>query len=131
VRLSAPVPVLRSFDEAKAREFYVGYLGFAVRFEHRFAPDLPLYMGIERDACELHLSEHHGDATPGASIRIAVDDIDALHAELTGKAYRFARPAIEPRPWGTREVAVTDPFGNRITFAAVDETAKISSDTGS
>jgi len=124
MRMSAPVPVLRIFDEAKAREFYLGYLGFAVRFEHRFEPGLPLYLGIERDACELHLSEHHGDATPGSSVRIAVDDIDALHAELSARAYRYARPAIEPRPWGTREITISDPFGNRVTFAAVDTTSK-------
>ena len=32
------VPVLRSFDEAKAREFYVDFLGFTVEWEHRFEP---------------------------------------------------------------------------------------------
>ena len=26
----ATIPILRSFDEAKAREFYVDWLGFAV-----------------------------------------------------------------------------------------------------
>jgi hypothetical protein len=29
-------PILRSFDEAKAREFYIDYLGFSVDWEHRF-----------------------------------------------------------------------------------------------
>ena len=33
----APNPVLRSFDEAKARAFYFGFLGFEGVFEHRFA----------------------------------------------------------------------------------------------
>ena len=106
------------FDEAKAREFYLEFLGFTVKFEHRFAPDLPLYMGLVRDGCELHLSEHHGDGSPGANIRIALDDIDALHAELNGKRYKNARPHIEAKPWGTREMYMFDPFGNRITFCA-------------
>lgn len=119
VSMHPVVPVLRIFDEAKAREFYIDFLGFAVRFEHRFAPDLPLYMSVKRDACELHLSEHHGDATPGSAVRIEVHDIDALHAEMTARAYRYARPGIEPKPWGTREITVTDPFGNRLTFCAV------------
>ena len=118
MELRAPVPILRMFDVAKARAFYIDYLGFAVLFEHRFEPSLPLYMGIRRGACELHLSEHHGDASPGAAIRIEVDDIDALHAELTAKSYNYARPGIEPKPWGTREIAVTDPFGNRLHFCA-------------
>src|SRR5690349_4182951 len=52
-------PILRSFDEAKAREFYVGFLGFKVDWEHRFEPDTPLYMQVSRDGCVLHLSEHH------------------------------------------------------------------------
>jgi uncharacterized glyoxalase superfamily protein PhnB len=115
-QLTRVTPILRSFDEAKAREFYLDYLGFRVLFEHRFEASLPLYMGIARDGVELHLSEHHGDASPGAALRIAVTDIDALHAELIAKAYRFARPTIETMPWGTRDMCVTDPFGNRLTF---------------
>jgi len=111
-----PTPVLRTFDEAKAREFYLDFLGFSVVFEHRFEPSLPLYMGIVRGECMLHLSEHHGDASPGASMRIEVQDIDALHAELVAKAYKHARPSIHAMPWGTRDMAVTDPFGNRLTF---------------
>ena len=38
------IPILRNFDEAKAREFYLGYLGFQVDWEHRFEPGMPLYM---------------------------------------------------------------------------------------
>jgi hypothetical protein len=36
---------------------------------HRFAPDLPLYMQVSRDGSVLHLSEHHGDCSPGAANR--------------------------------------------------------------
>jgi catechol 2,3-dioxygenase-like lactoylglutathione lyase family enzyme len=38
------VPILRIFDVAKAREFYLDYLGFRSDWEHRFEPGLPLYM---------------------------------------------------------------------------------------
>ncbi|MEN9420380.1 MAG: hypothetical protein RI988_4001 [Pseudomonadota bacterium] len=116
--LSHTTPILRSFDEARAREFYVGFLGFRVVFEHRFEPGAPLYMGIARDACTLHLSEHHGDATPGASMRIQVADVDALCAELRAKTYPNARPQVQAMPWGTRDFTVTDPFGNRLTFTS-------------
>ncbi len=81
------IPILRIFDEAKAREFYIGFLGFAVDWEHRFAPDLPLYMQVSRDGCVLHLSEHY-----------------------------YARPGIESQPWG-KDMSVRDPFGNRLIFA--------------
>lgn len=114
--LTRTTPIVRIFDEAKAREFYLGFLGFAVVFEHRFEPQMPLYMGVARDGCTLHLSEHHGDASPGAAMRIEVQDIDALAAELSAKAYRHARPTVQRMPWGTRDMAVTDPFGNRLTF---------------
>jgi uncharacterized glyoxalase superfamily protein PhnB len=116
--LGKTTPILRSFDEAKAREFYLGFLGFRVVFEHRFEPGLPLYMGIVRDGCMLHLSEHHGDASPGASMRIEASDIDAFQAELAGKAYAHARPTVQLQPWGTRDMTVTDPFGNRLTFTS-------------
>ncbi|HYF17465.1 MAG TPA: glyoxalase superfamily protein [Ramlibacter sp.] len=110
------VPILRSFDEAKAREFYVGFLGFVVDWEHRFEPGLPLYLQVSRQGCVLHLSEHHGDASPGAAVRISVDDVDAYCQELNAKAYGYARPAVQDTPWGSREMQVRDPFGNRLVF---------------
>ncbi len=109
-------PILRMFDEAKAKEFYIDFLGFAIDFEHRFEPGTPLYMDIVRDGCLIHLSEHHGDASPGAHLRIACDDVDALQKELMGKRYKYGRPGVEDTPWNTRELNAYDPFGNRITF---------------
>ena len=117
MKLGSITPILRIFDEAKAREFYIDYLGFAVDWDHRFEPGLPLYQQVSRGDCVLHLSEHHGDCCPGTALRIEVDDIDGLHAELSAKQYGYARPGIEDTPWGARELSVKDPFGNRLTFA--------------
>jgi catechol 2,3-dioxygenase-like lactoylglutathione lyase family enzyme len=111
------IPIFRIFDEAKAREFYVGFLGFTVDWEHRITLDLPLYMQVSKGECVLHLSEHHGDGSPGAAIRIETADIDAFHAALP-KDYKYARPGINEPPWGGREVSVHDPFGNRLTFTS-------------
>ena len=116
--LGKPIPILRSFDEVKAKEFYVGFLGFTVDFEHRFEPGLPLYMQVSRDGCAIHLSEHYGDASPGGAIRIEVSDLDAFHAELASKQYGFAKPGIDEQPWG-RDMSVKDPFGNRLIFSAL------------
>ena len=44
----APTPILRSFDEARAKAFYLDFLGFELMFEHRFEPGLPLYMGVRK-----------------------------------------------------------------------------------
>lgn len=116
-QLSHPVPILRIFDEARAREFYVGFLGFRIDWEHRFEPGTPLYLQVARGTCVLHLSEHHGDATPGSALRIPVADLDALRAELLGKHYKYARPGIEEMPWA-RDMKIADPFGNRLIFTA-------------
>lgn len=114
--LGAVTPILRSFDERKAREFYLDWLGFEVVFEHRFEPDTPLYMGVRRGACELHLSEHHGDGSPGIHVRIRCDDLEVYHAELTAKRYRHYRPGLQDQEWGAREMVVQDGAGNQLVF---------------
>lgn len=115
MRLSPAIPIIRIFSEAKAKEFYLDFLGFALEWEHRFEEHFPVYAQIRRSDLTLHLSEHHGDATPGSTIFVPVEDMDALHSELTAKNYRYAKPGVEELPWG-RVVEVADPFGNRIRF---------------
>ena len=78
----APTPILRSFDEGRAKAFYLEFLGFELVFEHRFEDWAPLYMGVKKGDCLLHLSEHYGDGTPGSSVRIPVDNVKAYMAEL-------------------------------------------------
>lgn len=109
------IPILRMFDVAKAREFYCGFLGFSITMEHRFEPGLPLYLGIERAGLELHLSEHHGDASPGSTAFVWMTGVRAFHAELIAKKYGYGRPGLEHLPWGD-QLQVYDPFGNRIRF---------------
>lgn len=116
VRLGPVVPILRMFDIAATRVFYVDYLGFMIDWEHRFSADLPLYMQVSRGGVALHLSQHHGDATPGSAVRIDCSDVAVLKADLDGKAYPFMRPGIETPPWGGRELSVRDPASNRIVF---------------
>lgn len=109
-------PILRIFDEAKAREFYVDFLGFSVDFEHRFEEGLPLYMQVSKDDCVIHLSEHHGDCSPGAALRIETSELESFQSELAERHYRYARPEIHETPWGSLDMDVSDPFGNRLTF---------------
>jgi len=73
-------------------------------------------MQISKDRCILHLSEHHGDCSPGAAMRIETAGLEAFQRELAAKQYRYARPTIEATPWGSHDMSVTDPFGNRLTF---------------
>jgi catechol 2,3-dioxygenase-like lactoylglutathione lyase family enzyme len=115
VTFKAAIPIIRSFDEAKAREFYCDFLGFAVDWEHRFHPGAPLYMQLSRGDLLVHLSEHHGDASPGSTSFCRMHGIEAFHGELIAKNYRNNRPGLEKADWGL-EVTVNDPFGNRIRF---------------
>ena len=66
VQFERAVAIFRIFSLDKAREFYLDFLGFKVDWEHRFEPDAPVYMQISRDGLVIHLSEHHGDGTPGS-----------------------------------------------------------------
>jgi catechol 2,3-dioxygenase-like lactoylglutathione lyase family enzyme len=112
-----PTPILRSFDERRSRRFYVDFLGFEVEFEHRFEDGAPLYMGLRRDECRLHLSEHYGDGTPGSAVRIRVDDVAALARSLREKRFENSRPGDPQRmEWGAWEITIPDPSGNRLTF---------------
>lgn len=117
VRFRATKPIMRIFDEAKAKEFYLGFLGFTLDYEHRFGENFPLYAQVSRAGLILHLSGHHGDATPGATVVVITDALDAFQQELTARDYMFNKPHIEDMPWG-RVMTVTDPFSNRIRFTA-------------
>ena len=115
VTLEPAVPVIRMFSLEKAREFYLGYLGFKLDWEHHTGEKGPVYMQVSRSKVILHLSEHHGDGSPGSVVYVTMSGIDRFLGELREKNYSFMNPGIEELPWG-REMAVTDPFSNRIRF---------------
>src|SRR4051812_20420576 len=100
------IPLLRIFDEQKAREFYMGYLGFELDFEHRLGANAPLFMQVSRGGMLLRLSEHHGDGTPGSIVTMVGVGIEAFHSELREKQYKYMNPGLETTDWGTRDVCV-------------------------
>ena len=112
-------PIFRIFDEAKAREFYLGFLDFKVDWEHRFDDNAPLYMQVSRGSFKIHLSEHHGDGAPASMCTVATRNVDELHAELTAKKYKYNRPGIQ-HEFG-KTLTVIDPFHNQIRFWEIDE----------
>ena len=110
------IPVLRIFNIAKADEVYLVFLGFKVDWDHRFDPIAPLYRQISRGNLILHLSEHHGDGSPGVHIRVMLDGVEAFQREINSKDYPYMKPGLETMPWGMLETGVIDPFGNFIRF---------------
>ena len=108
-------PVFRMFDEAAAKYFYLDFLGFKLDWEHRFEENAPLYCQVSRRGFVLHLSGHHGDASPGSVAYLTMDQIEVFHRELIAKNYKYMKPHIEAMPWG-KHMQVTDPSQNRIRF---------------
>jgi catechol 2,3-dioxygenase-like lactoylglutathione lyase family enzyme len=110
------IPVIRIFDVAKAKEFYINWLGFEIEWEHQFEPEIPFYFGIKRDDIQLHLSEHHGDSVPSVKVFIVCNEIEKYFAELQSRPYKYYRPGIQETFYGTKLMVVQDPFGNKLSF---------------
>lgn len=114
-RFTQSVPVLLSLDEARCRKFYCSFLGFEIEFEHRFAPHMPVYLGLKRGPVRLHLSPHRGDATTGSAVLVWMTGVDDYRSELSARSDGHSMPEIADQSWG-RELNIADPFGNRLRF---------------
>jgi uncharacterized glyoxalase superfamily protein PhnB len=102
-------PILRVADAGRAVAWYAR-LGFRKEWEHRFEPGFPAFACVARGRARLFLSEHTGDARPGTLVYVCLADADAAAAELGVD--------LEETPWGTREIEICDPDGNRLRIAA-------------
>lgn len=98
------VPVLYVSDAHKSLEWY-SRIGFTCESKHQFAENMPVYAFLFNGENQLHLSEHKGDATPNTLVYFYVDDIDSLANEFG--------ETVKEQPWGTREIWLEDPDGNR------------------
>ena len=114
------IPILRFFDEKLAYRHYLDGLGFALAWEHRFEPGMPLYAEVTRGDIRLHLSGHYGDGTPGTALWVPVADVRALYGELTARSDVLGqRPGFEEHGPGGPGFTIGDPFGNHLRFAQV------------
>jgi catechol 2,3-dioxygenase-like lactoylglutathione lyase family enzyme len=115
------VPILGVSKSAEAEAFYCGKLGFRREFAYRPAPERPdpCYMGIGRDDAHMVISSFPPDGPPGSrTVQIFVEDVAALREELARAEIR-SLTAIVDQEWGTLDMGVRDPDGNRITFSQV------------
>jgi len=111
------IPIFRIFDEDKAREFYIDFLGFQVDWAHRFDDNAPLYMQVSRGDIKLHLTGHHGDCCPGSKAFVEFVGLEEYHRELIAKNYKHNRPGLEKAFWNALTVTVIDPFHNQLLFS--------------
>ena len=56
-------------------------------------------------------------ALQGSITYVYMRGVEDLHRELNDKNYRHNHPGLQQQEWGLLEMAVVDPFNNRIVFA--------------
>lgn len=114
--LEQAIPVLRMEDPSLAEKFYCEMLGFTKRSLYFPIPgkDSPAYLSLEQDGAQVHLSSY--TATTLASVYFNVRDIDTLFAELSARGVKCRAPIDQT--WAKREIALSDPFGNKLTFGS-------------
>lgn len=116
-KLEFAVPVLHVSSSVAAEEFYCKRLGFQRRSAYRADDKLadPCYLVVSRDSVWLHLSSFSGDGVAGGVVYLAVDDVDALHAELLARGVAIDTGPVD-QTWGNREMYVKDADRNSIRF---------------
>jgi predicted enzyme related to lactoylglutathione lyase len=99
-------------DVDRAKAFYVDQIGFNADHDHRVSDDLRfVQLTPPGSACSIAIGEGVTDAEPGSvkGMQMVVDDIEAAHAELTGRGLDVGE--IQDLPWGSF-VFFSDPDGN-------------------
>ena len=101
-------PVVFVADIAKARQFYVGKLGFAEKW--RYAQEVAQF---DRDDCELIVSSQRPGKNGMAMLFIELtrEDFAALPGMLADNGVTFTRGH-----WGYPVIILEDPDGNQLYF---------------
>lgn len=110
-------PQFRITDARRSIPFYVDGLGFEVDWEHRYEPGFPVFMQLTRAGQTIFLTEHAGDCRVGGAAYFVVPHIHAVYDDFASRGVAPVEPP-EDTPWGTREMVVTDPDGNRLRFSS-------------
>ena len=105
------IPILPVEDLDVAKEFYVGRLGFGIRFEHH-GDGRDGLLGVERGSIELTLDCPMTGHGREACVSLVVDSADAYYDEWRARVEIRRPPKNEY--WGARTFDVIDPFGNTI-----------------
>ena len=105
-------PLFFVADVERARDFYVGILGFTEKWN--FAEDGKLLVAqVNRAECEIILCSQWPKKNGKGMLFVSLTDADyaALSTELSAKG-----APVEEGWWGYRSLIVTDPDGNELYF---------------
>lgn len=105
-------------DPERAKRFYTDVLGFTVEDDEPMGPDMRwVRLAPPGGGASITLVTWF-PSMPAGSVRglvYEVDDIDAVHADLTAKGIAFP-DGIQQESWG-RYVTLDDPDGNGIVLS--------------
>jgi catechol 2,3-dioxygenase-like lactoylglutathione lyase family enzyme len=121
VRLTGHATVLLVDDVARSTDYYRDALGFETS---RWETNPEHYGYASRDGCYLHFARFEGARPRPNHIEVPpdmfdayfwVDDVDALHEELTGRGADLLHGPVD-QPYGLRDLRVRDPDGYVLAF---------------
>ncbi len=101
-------------DQDRAKEFYVGKLGFSEQMDAGFGDGMRWVMLRPPGASTSVTLVTWFGTMPAGSLRgavLACDDLENTLAELTARGVEFAEDEIQQAPWG-RWKTFEDPDGN-------------------
>lgn len=108
-RIESTIPILASLNISESAAFYTTKLGFAERLR------LDNYLIVDRDGAEIHFwlcADRRIAESTACYVRIP--NAQAFYEEFRDRGLNIAPPAI--RPWGMKEMYVSDPHGNLLKF---------------
>jgi predicted enzyme related to lactoylglutathione lyase len=109
--------LLRPADPARSRAFYGQMLGLAVAREFGTGPERGTVYFLGGGFLEVS-GRAPEPASPGLRLWLQVEDVAAVHGELSEKGVEVLRPPVR-EPWGLVEMWITDPDGVRICLVEV------------
>lgn len=109
--LSQSAPIFAVGELSRAIHFYTHTLGFTL---HMQTTDPMPYAILVRDGVSVHLTIDDVRKGKGAMYAI-VDDVDALHQELTAQGAHITEPP-DDRVYGMRDMYLHDESGNLLGF---------------
>jgi catechol 2,3-dioxygenase-like lactoylglutathione lyase family enzyme len=99
-------------DPDRAKAFYTDRVGFNADHDHKVSDDLRfIQLTPPGSACSITIGKGISDKPPGSvgGLQMVVSDIDAAHAELSGRGVEVSD--VQDYPWG-KFVFFSDPDGN-------------------
>ncbi|HET9901898.1 MAG TPA: VOC family protein [Actinomycetes bacterium] len=114
MKLTSSYPVLMSADVPAAAEYYRRNFGFETRFESDW------YVGLAHSGFELALLDpthetipagFRGNLARGVLVNLEVEDVDAVHAELSGRDGVEIVLPLRSEEFGQRHFIIAGPDG--------------------